>query len=314
MNELLHKVSLRIRPEYFFWAATVCSLFLVFDPSTAPVETTAAVAMSESPTENPFNALELVATSAYVFDLKAGKALYEKNAHELRPLASLTKVMTATMALSLAPETTYIPITSDAIAAEGDSGFSVDERFLLRDLLKFMLVQSSNDSAVAVASALGTSLSSSTDAARSSFVREMNAQAARIGLSATTFLNETGLDIDVKQPGAWSTAAETAKLFGYALSNYPSIFKETRFEELLLDDENGSIHPARNTNRSTSKLPLLIASKTGYTDLAGGNLVIAFDAGFNRPVIVVVLGSSEQDRFTDVEKLVWATLAYLQKN
>ena len=68
---------------------------------------------------------------------------------------------------------------------------------------------------------------------------------------------------------------------------------------------------ARNTNQETGKFPLLIASKTGYTDLAGGNLALAFDAGFNRPIIIVVLGSSYEGRFADAEKLVWATLAYL---
>ena len=59
---------------------------------------------------------------------------------------------------------------------------------------------------------------------------------------------------------------------------------------------------------------MLIASKTGYTDLAGGNLVIAFDAGFNHPIIVSVLGSTIDGRFTDAEALVWAALAYLQNN
>jgi D-alanyl-D-alanine carboxypeptidase len=69
---------------------------------------------------------------------------------------------------------------------------------------------------------------------------------------------------------------------------------------------------ARNTNRETGKFPLLLASKTGYTDLAGGNLALAFDAGFNHPIVVVVLGSSYDGRFADAEKLVWSTLEYLQ--
>jgi D-alanyl-D-alanine carboxypeptidase len=53
-----------------------------------------------------------------------------------------------------------------------------------------------------------------------------------------------------------------------------------------------------------NKIPSLIASKTGFTDLAGGNLAVIFDAGFEYPIIVVVLGSSQTGRFTDVEKLV----------
>ena len=56
-------------------------------------------------------------------------------------------------------------------------------------------------------------------------------------------------------------------------------------------------------------VPGLLASKTGYTDLANGNLVIAFNVGPMHPVIVAVLGSSQEGRFTDVEKLVNASIA-----
>jgi D-alanyl-D-alanine carboxypeptidase len=55
----------------------------------------------------------------------------------------------------------------------------------------------------------------------------------------------------------------------------------------------------------------LIASKTGYTDLAGGNLAVAFDAGVNRPIVIAVLGSSREERFSDVEKLASAVLLEL---
>jgi D-alanyl-D-alanine carboxypeptidase len=59
---------------------------------------------------------------------------------------------------------------------------------------------------------------------------------------------------------------------------------------------------------------MLLGSKTGLTDLAGGNLAVVFDAGFDHPVGVVVLGSSEKGRFEDVEKLVWSTIEYLNQN
>ena len=54
-----------------------------------------------------------------------------------------------------------------------------------------------------------------------------------------------------------------------------------------------------------------VLGKTGFTDLAGGNLAIVFEAGPLYPIAVVVLGSTAEDRFTDVEKLVWATLESL---
>jgi D-alanyl-D-alanine carboxypeptidase len=70
-------------------------------------------------------------------------------------------------------------------------------------------------------------------------------------------------------------------------------------------------YSAENTNVVIDKIPNLIASKTGYTDLAGGNLVIAFDAGLNHPIIISVLGSTEKGRFSDVLQLVQATLKQL---
>jgi len=68
---------------------------------------------------------------------------------------------------------------------------------------------------------------------------------------------------------------------------------------------------ANNTNIFVDKIPNLIASKTGFTDLAGGNLVIAFNADINRPIIISVLGSTEEGRFTDVLQLIEATIKQL---
>jgi D-alanyl-D-alanine carboxypeptidase len=59
-----------------------------------------------------------------------------------------------------------------------------------------------------------------------------------------------------------------------------------------------------------NRFPDLLLSKTGYTDLAGGNLVIVYDAGINHPIAIVVLGSTEDGRFTDVSQLIAATLAH----
>ncbi len=60
----------------------------------------------------------------------------------------------------------------------------------------------------------------------------------------------------------------------------------------------------KNTNEVVQNIDGLIASKTGYTDLSGGNLVVAFDAGLNHPIIVTVLGSSQEGRFSDTLKLI----------
>lgn len=304
------------RPEYFFWAAVVCSLFFVLQvPDTERGGAAAAATVISAGKENPYNALELTARAAYVFDLKAEKPLFVKNALEPLPIASIAKVMTAMTALSYVPETTYITIEPRAIQEEGDSGFTVGERWLLRDLLAFTLLESSNDGAVAVSSAIGGIIAAhATDVEenRTLFIQRMNQRAQEMGLASMRFLNETGLDMSETEAGATASAADTARLMSAALEMFPQVFTETRWNELMLGTEGGEVHAAHSTNRGANDVPLLIASKTGYTDLAGGNLAIAFDAGWNYPIVIVVLGSTEDGRFTDVEKLVWSTLDYLQ--
>ena len=319
MNELQEKLHTYVKPEYFFWTAVACSLFLVLGaPDVPPAQLSAAPAVTGAsvPTENPYDSVTLVAKSAHILDVKSGKTLFEKNAREILPLASITKVMTASTALSLVPETTYITIDDSAIQAEGDSGLRVGERWLLRDLLKFTLLESSNDGAVAVAVSIGGVLGTGSETAeekRGLFIGKMNELAKKMVLLSTKFESESGLDIDTVRAGAYSTAEETSHMFAYALTQFPSVFTETRFGELSLPSEDGKNHSAENTNKNTNAFPLLLASKTGYTDLAGGNLVVAFNAGFGHPMVISVLGSTEKDRFTDVEKLVWATLDALSE-
>ena len=71
----------------------------------------------------------------------------------------------------------------------------------------------------------------------------------------------------------------------------------------------GAYHEAFNTNELVGDIPNLLGSKTGFTDLAGGNLTIAFDAGFDRPIIITVLGSTREGRFDDVATLIAASQA-----
>ncbi|KKW20796.1 MAG: hypothetical protein A2W52_02830 [Candidatus Taylorbacteria bacterium RIFCSPHIGHO2_02_49_25] len=321
MRNGLYQFQRYAPPEIFFWMAMLLAFFSILLPGKELPDAhggfVAAAAIYDEPRENPYQAIELAARAAYVFDARAGKTLFAKNETEPLALASITKIMTAAVALSLIPETTYITIAPQAIKEEGDSGLVVGERWLLRDLLKFMLLESSNDAAAAVSSAIGEMLAVralSDEDHRRLFIEKMNEEAARLGLSSTRFFNESGLDIDETHPGAVSSGKETARLLAYALLQFPAVFAETRWSELEFGNENGGRYSAQNTNKEVDTLPLLIASKTGYTDLAGGNLVIAFDAGFNYPIVISVLGSTIDERFNDVRKLVWATLEFLQQN
>lgn len=257
-------------------------------------------------THDTFETISLEAKSIFVWDVKEQRMLYSKNPDEQLPLASIAKLMTALVAYELLGSSTRVDIDANAVAQEGDSGLRVGETFSSQNLLDLTLINSSNDGAFALAVAAGESIFTE-DGDAVTFVEAMNVRAAELGFTNSSFKNPTGLDISVTMPGAMGTARDVSFLMEYLLTNYPETLEFTRRAQTRIGNENGELHNAENTNHIVHRIPGLIGSKTGYTTLAGGNLVIAFDAGLNHPVVITVLGSSWDGRFSDVEKLVRAT-------
>ena len=138
----------------------------------------------------------------------------------------------------------------------------------------------------------------------------MNDFAKEIGLSNTHFINESGLDVSKGVSGGYGTAEDVAKLFSYAVDNHIEIFDVTKEKNQAFTSENNIVHQGTNTNKIIESIPGLIASKTGLSDLAGGNLVIEFTPIPDHPVIIVVMGSTTQGRFDDMLTLVRATQKY----
>lgn len=249
-------------------------------------------------------------TAAFVYDVRGKKALYVKGADKVLPLASITKLMTALVAYELVDASKQITVPEAAISQSGASGLAAGERMSAQALSDYAMLASSNDAAFALANAVGAVIDTSDP--NQTFVNAMNIRAEELGLNNFTFYNPTGLDIDSKQAGAFGTAREVTFLMEYILENYPNILEPSTFTSTRVYNAAGSYHSAENTNAIVTQIPNLLGSKTGYTDIAGGNLTIAFDAGYNRPVIVTVLGSSYDGRFSDVKKLVEAVTRSLQ--
>lgn len=263
---------------------------------------------------NPFEGIELAARAAIVFDMREGKVIFSKNSEEVLPLASLAKVMAALTAVELVPDYTTVTMTREYLLEEGDVGFLADEKWKLGDLLAASLISSSNDGMRAVAAAAAASISAGdTETAHKLFVSEMNKKAVEIGLSKAYFENENGLDKNNDISGAYGSARDIAELFGYALENHGDIFEPTKYEELTFISLSNIKHYMKNTNPALNSLPGLIASKTGFTDLAGGNLAVVVDVGLEGPYVISVLGSTYDGRFTDVEKLSDALGEYVVK-
>lgn len=263
-----------------------------------------------------FPEVNLTAKSAYVYDIRTKTVLFAKNENTRMSLASLTKVMSALVADDLSSPEGTITINQDALTAEGDSGLYRDERWLLKDILDFSLLSSSNDGIRAVALSLGalSSATASQEEIINDFVREMNKKAGEIGLMNTYFRNETGLDESEVRGGAYGTARDMSSLMQYILEHKPELLSATSEPNGVFASIDERLHTAKNTNSITNQIPGLIASKTGATDTAGGNLVIVFDPELGRPIVVSVLGSTEKGRFADVEALVGASMEYIANN
>lgn len=252
-----------------------------------------------------FDEIELLAHKAIVVDVSNGLVLYEKAADESWPLASITKLMTALVASEIVNEDSVIPITTAAVEQAGEGGVLSGESFSYKNLSDLMLLVSSNDGAYALGAYAGGALNS--DSPETAFVEAMNVRAKELGLSKTYFRNPTGLDLTESEAGAYGSARDVATLLEYILDKEPQLLEMTTKAEAMVLNENGQTHDASNTNYVVEAIPNAIASKTGYTTLSGGNLVVAYNVGFNRPVIAVVLGSTHQGRFSDILKLVEAS-------
>lgn len=262
-----------------------------------------------------FPEVNLTAKSAYVYDVRTKTVLFAKEESERRPLASLTKVMTALVALDRGQSYSTVVVTPEAMKSFGDSGFRVNERWSLSELLDFSLVTSSNDGMRAIALTLGALDRSNVTPEEivNDFVVQMNLKASELGLKNSYFYNETGLDESDIRGGAYATAKDVNTLMEYILVYHPSLLSATRESTAIfrsLDDVN---HIANNTNIIAQDIPGLIASKTGYTNTAGGNLSIIFDPELGRPIIITVLASTGTERFEDVKTLVDATMEYIHQ-
>ncbi len=259
---------------------------------------------NDSVSPKKIEGLSLRADAVYVWDVIGQRALYEENPDKVLPLASITKLMTALVAYELVPDDTPVTISRAAAAQQSGGSLMAGETFAVKELADFALISSYNSAAYTLAGSVGELLGEGD--AMAQFIAAMNIQADELNLKTLEYKNPTGLDISTTEAGAVGSARDTSFLMEYILLNYPEILTPTITEHTRLYNTAGDFHEAFNTNTILADIPNLLGSKTGYTDLAGGNLTIAFDAGFNRPIIVTVLGSTHSERFSDVKKIVAA--------
>ena len=278
--------------------------FTIAPDQKIPVHQVAAAASARE-TSSQFQNISLEAKAAYVSDLSTGKVLYERSADTQLPLASITKVPLVLIISEVLAVSDTVIISRDAVIRGEGGGLGTGDTWRIKDLIDFTLLASSNAGAEALADAANEKLRAKYPGAPEthSAVWRMNELAKDLGLTRTYFLNPSGLDASGTQPGAVSSARDVATLFTYASRAAPELFDSTVRGGLSLGPLNGKPKPALNTNEALPDIPGLIMGKTGYTDLAGGNLAIVFEAS-GHAIVAVVLGSSRDGRFADMKKIV----------
>lgn len=296
-----------IEASYMYVGAVLAVIFLSiiavpldvprFGVVASPKETQPDVYDSSS-----FQEVEVHAKAYVVYDLVDKKVLASKNADTPLPLASLSKMMTTFTALSHYDKDSKIAIRPAAVGAGYDLGLQKNQSWKLGELLKYTLVFSSNDGAYAVADAFG---------GRKNFIELMNTDSALLGLSLI-FTDPAGLDIG-SSIGGVGTALDVAKLFAATRLRFPEIVEATTKARVTVSASTGKVIGIPNTNQDIVNFFGAEVSKTGFTDSAGGNLAIIVDTTLGHPVAMVILGSTREARFADMETLYRALLASSQK-
>ena len=232
--------------------------------------------------------LSLNCRAAILVDQDTGTVLYEKNADEQVPIASITKVMTLLLTFEaihngqLTLETT-VPVSEHAYHMGGSQiWLEPGEQFTLDEMIKAICVSSANDAAVAVAELVGGS--------EPAFVERMNARAAELGMEHTTFHNACGLDTE----GHLSTARDVAVMSCQILNTCPEVLHYTG---IWTDTLRGGATQLVNTNKLLHRYNGITGLKTGTTGGAGV-CISASAARDGLRLVAVILGApSSKDRF-----------------
>lgn len=235
------------------------------------------------------------AEAAVLFDVTRAEALYAKNAHETLYPASLTKVMTALVALKNGSLEQELVATSAVNITESGAqlcGLKAGDRMTLDQALRILLMYSANDVAMLIAEGIGGSVEH--------FVEMMNEEAARLGATNTNFVNPHGLT-DVNH---YTTAYDLYLIFNEAIKyeTFNEIMQMSSYQTTFFD-KNGK---AKEFNKTTTNLFVrgdysapsnvnVVGGKTGTTNAAGHCLMLLSRDESGAPYISVILRSGSTD-------------------
>lgn len=218
--------------------------------------------------------------------------LFAANEHQRLPQASLTKLMTALVAVESYPLTDVITIGQEPQVVGNKIHVQTGQQFTVRELLKGLLIFSGNDAAAALANHYPYGYDS--------FIAAMNGKAVSLGLKDTNFTNPAGLD----HPEHYSSAYDVAQLLKMA-SGQPLLQETMTTPFAVVENINKTVRlPLYTTNQLLYQLDGVTGGKTGSTENAGECLAVAVSRN-DRTLYAVVLGS--EHRFEEMKSMIeWA--------
>ncbi len=242
---------------------------------------------------------------------EAGEVYFSRDADAQCHIASITKVMTAIVALDAVDAglslDTLVTVSAEAAqVGESSAGLQTGDVLTLKAALTGLMVPSGNDAAIAIGETVGAVLAEDGQDATEAFVAAMNAKAADLGMTDTLFSNPHGLDVGDHDEEMYSTARDVAAMCAYAMKN--DTFRD------IVSQDNAQLTVTREDGR-TATVDLVSTDmmlgvyegacgiKTGFTDQAGNSFAGACNRGEGDLYAIVLGAPSETSRFEDAEAL-----------
>lgn len=224
--------------------------------------------------------LSISASSSILMDTDSNRILYSKNVHKIQSVASISKIMTAIIAIESGKLNDKVTI-GDEIKKSYGSGIYIKqgEVLTLRDLVYGLMLRSGNDAALSIANYVSNDTES--------FVKLMNKKANELRMNDTVFNNPSGLD---EEKGNYSSSYDMALLMSYAIKNKE--FKKITSTKKYTLKTNKNTYVWNNKNKLLNKYKYATGGKTGFTKIAKRTLVTTASKN-NMNLVVVTLNDGD---------------------
>jgi len=276
------------------FAGIAIILFFIFSPVLRPASIgvkpqvkASYISEPTSPTSKGIPVPDITATSLFIMDTETGAVLADKNPHQRLSPASLTKIMTALVALDYYDEDTILKVINGQRAIGSTANLKKNDELVASDVLYGLLVPSGNDAAITIAE--------NYPGGYKAFIDRMNSKAVDLGLINSHFTNVSG----VENPNHFTSAYDISIIAASALKRH--LFTNiVSTQKITLKSLKGYFYPLETTNKLLGKEGIF-GVKTGWTPESGECLVTLAERE-GHSVIIAVLNS--KDRFGESETLV----------